>query len=80
MDGTSACSGGEAVSQIPPDALTYSSVMYRLDIQAKVRQLGRNVSISDHQVIEREHNALTALFPHLKHTKKQQGLVTSVPL
>ena len=37
MDGTSACSRGEAVSQIPPDALTYSSVIYRLNIQAKVR-------------------------------------------
>ena len=73
MDGTSACSG-EAVSRIPPDAPTYSSVIYRLNIQAKVRQLGCNPSISDCQVIERECNALTALFPHLKHTQEAAGV------
>lgn len=48
---------------------------YRLEIQAKVRRLGRNPSISDRQVIETEHNFLTALLPQLKHTQQAAGVV-----
>ena len=49
-------------------------MIYRLDIQGKVRRLKCNPSISDCQVIEREHDALTALFPHLKHTQEAAGV------
>ena len=49
-------------------------MIYRLEIQAKVRQLGHNPSISDCQVIERECNTLTVLFPHLKHTQEAAGV------
>ena len=50
-----------------------------MEIQAKVRQLGHNPCISDRQVIERECDALTALFPQLKHTQEAAGVVDIVP-
>jgi hypothetical protein len=76
MDGTRTGSGRETVSDIPEWFLMFDIMnAFRLEIQAKVRQLGRNPCSTDRQTVETAREKLTVLLQELKNAMHLAGVV-----
>jgi hypothetical protein len=76
MDGTFTGSGRKTVNVFPVDSLDNQlKIIFRLEIQAKLRQVGRNPNNTDRQTIETTREQLAGLLQELKSAMNLAGVV-----